>query len=694
MLVLENAQLYAAFDRTGRLCSLRNKAVSGLELISAPADESFSMTLAGPDCKEILVLAEEQEIIPSRNGDTLSFRMEQLRLDNGRTDAGTADIALTLQVTLEGECLLFTADLESRDPRMVVDLAWPQLGCIRSLGSGKPALYWPVQPGRMIMNIGEVLSGMEPSRENGSNAMKIAYPGPAVVGAMALTDRENTLFLTSEDPEFLSCHLKITGSRKVFGGVTMTVDKHLCCREGRHTLPPVRMRLYQGDWHHGAAAYARWMEPYRKGQPAPDWVREMTGYFLVINKQQYGYEMWDYTTLPQLYALAQAHGFDTLGLFGWYATGHDNNYPDLEVSQSMGGPEVLRDNIRAVQSSGGHVTLYFQGHLIDVLSDYYQNGPGARISSKTLWGSLYSESYPKSHRSDFLADYSNRTFSVACPSCPEWQELMLQRARWIADLGADGALFDQIGGMQPYVCFDESHPHKDGNPAKAFPHGQLELVTRLQQQAHGIRPDFGFFAEQLTDYYGAHVDATHIGPIRHAAPGERCCQPGDDRGDISFPELFRYCFPDAVVTTRNGNPFIQPEVVSFSFVMGLVPEMELRYRQDKKDILADCWPQWREWAKKVSDLRARYKQELAHGRFVDTDGLENPHPLLLAKGYRSGETLTVAMWNDSGEAMTPALQVPGYDLVSFEMTDGVRRPAFCSMEPGEAAVAVFRPASL
>ncbi|MEG0768227.1 MAG: hypothetical protein RR482_10960, partial [Clostridia bacterium] len=77
---------------------------------------------------------------------------------------------------------------------------------------------------------------------------------------------------------------------------------------------------------------------------------------MVINKQQFGKECFPYDQLPALYKTAQAHGCDVLGLFGWYDTGHDNGYPNLEPSPTMGGVEGLAKGIAAVQAMGGHVT--------------------------------------------------------------------------------------------------------------------------------------------------------------------------------------------------------------------------------------------------------------------------------------------------------------------------------------------------
>ena len=147
------------------------------------------------------------------------------------------------------------------------------------------------------------------------------------------------------------------------------------------------------------------------------------------------------------------------------------------------GEEALKENIRKVQEAGGHVTLYFQGHLMDITNDYYKK-IGCRLAGKNRWGTPYYEFYPKFVHADSLRFFSRKAFTTVCPSCPEWHDLMVERAKWIHSLGADGILYDQIGGKQPYPCYDESHPHMRNSPSLSYTQGRLKLHNRIRAQVN------------------------------------------------------------------------------------------------------------------------------------------------------------------------------------------------------------------
>ena len=695
---LENDCLRLALDGSGRIISFADKR-SGVNIIAEPVRDPFMLTLVSDDCMENIVWGGAQSDCKARidpDACRAEFLFDRLAIDNGRADAGYADISIKFIVSLDGSYVDFTAEIDNRGDYMISDFEYPRVGKIKSLSkdslskdnlsaasstdssaggqpdvtapaAGKPmSLFWPEQPGRLYHNIGARLAGAHPHRENGSNCMKITYPGTAMMGMCALLDGKCSLFLSLRDPDFIAAELKAEGLPEDGGAVTLVADKNLCFGRGRHTAPPVRIDFYEGDWHRGAAEYAEWMNNYRPQHTRPDWVREMSGYFLVINKQQFGYEMWDYTTLPELYRLASAHGFDTLGLFGWYDTGHDNNYPDLEVSDSMGGEETLKQNIQAVKDSGGHVTLYYQGHLIDLGSDYYKSGEGQRVACKTIWGANYAEYYSKSHKSDFLANYSRKMFAIACPSCPEWRELMCERERWIQSLGASGTLYDQIGGMPPYICFDKSHPHDGGNPARALPGGQTKMLAGLQKTSKRENPDFALMSEHITDLYSAYLDAVHGISNLPGRVGER----GEPTGVWQFPDVFRYCFPEVPITLRNPNPFIERRAVNYAFVFGFIPELELRYRADREDIRADKYKPQREYAALISAFRKPFAHSLASMRYTDDIGIHKSSRTLIAKGYRNDADMLILVWNDSPSECKLDITIEGGSIKEILKPDG------------------------
>ena len=695
--ILKNHALCAELDDQARLLSLVSADVCpDTNLIAEPATFGFRLALQLGDCKETMVLPADQAA-PAIAGDdrSLTLTFNSLSAFDGQRHH-ILDITLRLAVTLADDGQLrFDAHLDNRSEARILDFAYPCVGKIRRLGGAAPALLLPEQAGLRHQAIGKLLGSRGKHYENGSNSIAAQHPYSASMSWMALTDDHRTLFLTSHDPNFFPTELRAQGEpgRDV---ITLILCRYLCLGPGDSLdVGQSLLDCYQGTWHRGAKAYADWMAAYRPAHTTPAWVRDMTGYFLVINKQQFGYEMWPYDTLPELYRHAQAHGCDTLGLFGWYHSGHDNQYPDLEVSPTLGGEQTLRDNIANVRRQGGNVTLYYQGHLIDETSNYYRHGEGQETAAKNIWGSPYVEFYSKSHQSDMMRDYSRKVFHVGCPSSHKWRRLMVERQNWLASLGPNGCLYDQIGGCPSYICFDERHHHDLNNPALAMTGGRQKLLNELQTNSKtAISPDFAFFSEHITDLYSAYLDACHGINACPSAPGASAAANADPETPrtINYPALFRFCFPDTVITVRNPAPHIAPRMANYALAYGLRPEMELRYQADCTDIRNDAYAEWRTYACQVAQLRTRYRDLLLRGTLQDDRLIAAVNPALIATCFVRDDAMAIVLWNDTAASQTlDGLRTqPGWTLTEYATIQETAASLPASLPAGAIAVAIFR----
>ena len=648
MFTLKNKYIEAVFDGAARLLSLKRKG--GENILTRPADEGFRAVMAfvKKERLENLAVGSRQQWKVNSTGKTLEYVTDSLVYSDGLRDDNVAPCKVVLRVELEGEALVFSSEVENGTEAHFIDFEFPRVGELKDLGDGIPTLFVPRECGRAIVNPGALVSSSD-SREQQANTMEYIYPGHIAMQWLALCGKRNCLFLVGNDATFSSCAYRIVGRLGGDGAMTMVVDRFASVNpKACVSHSPVKLEFYEGDWRRGAAEYAEWLRPYRPQHTIPQWVMDMQGYYLVINKQQSGYELWPYKTLPELYRYAQECGCDVLGLFGWFEGGHDNRYPDQEVSRTLGGEAALKKNIREVQKAGGRVTLYFEGHLIDLNSDFYKHDAG-KSTLRTIWGQEYVEFYDKPHQSGYLADFSHKCFALACPSTRKWRDFMVEREDWLASFGADGTLYDQIGGIAPYVCFAKNHRHDGDSPARAMSGGRRRLLDALQKHSKEISSDFAFVTEHLTDIYSSYLDFLHgieVCPLAQGAEA-RAVEHPEQGGVYCVPQIFRASFPEVKVTIRNPRPYTTRRYVNFAFAHSFLLEQELRYRADVDDTRAETFAAEHAYAKRIAAFRKEHWDILGYGTYVDDRFAASDNPSLIAVSYENGPLRAVTLWNDS-----------------------------------------------
>ncbi len=685
MYTLKNNFIEICLDDKARVVSLINLKKSKENIIVKPCDESFFINCKNCEDWEDHIISSDQQFEVTQDKNSINYHSEKIY-----ALSGLKNISLTLSINLADEEVVFDANINNNEKDIVItDFEYPKVGVIKTIGDNEPSLLFPIQNGLRYDKVGSYLSSLPESRENRSNCIRTGYPGNnGSMHWMALETKTETLFLQCRDNLHHSSEMRADGSREDKGAITLVFNILPFVKHAESwDAPSTHMMLYIGSWHKGADSYREWAKTFAYDHYVPKWTDEMLGYFLVINKQQFGHEMWPYDTLPKLYDMAIEHGCDTLGLFGWYHSGHDNQYPDLEVSPTLGGKDNFKENIKKVQEKGGRVTLYQQGHLIDPTTEYYKNG-GHNYQLINRSGLPYYEYYNKSHKSEFLRTYTSKYFALSCPSCPQWRELMVEKVDFAKQFEPDGVLFDQIGGMYAYPCFSDEHPHEKGKESLALTNGRKQLLEDMQQRSKKTDSEFAFLSEHITDVYAGYLDCLHGIMALPSAEGKYM----GDRSvpyKVNEPSLFKYCFPKRRCTIRNPFPYIDYRTVNYAFTFGFVYEMEIRYQQDCEDILADKWPEYRCYAKSVTQLRKKYINELIKGDFCDDIYIAEVTDGIIAKCFVSNKNLAVTLWNDSSETKKLTLKITLGTMREYSTTKETQNRIPDKIPAGSIAVVIY-----
>jgi len=671
---LANDVLCLECDENGRMLSLTNR-VTGHDYLGAGTRIPWRMFYRQGDAIDLEIAAEDQQGQVSVEGSRLTITYERLTGRGARLYGPQAvPVRFCLTAELVDDALVWTAEVESHAEGIEITELWlPWLYGIGHLGHGRPAdvLYWPERGGRRIVDpyarlaatwahLGDPNS-VEPSW------YRLTYPFPASMSWFTLNNGEEGVYIGAHDTSLMSKCLSVMAHRD--GALSAAVILYPFVKAGEvWASPPTVVRLYRGDWHQAARTYRAWADTWMKPPAPPAWIRRAPGWVKVFGKSQHGHIRQVYSDFPKQLKRSQAVGMNVLHCFGWVTQGFDNRYPHYSPDEVMGGEEGLKQALAEVKAEGGHMILYTQGQLIDPTTEFYQGGQGKRTVVRDIWGYEYREQYAQFAEGTLLSQWRNKWFGVACPLAPGWIDRLASQFDMVSALGAQGILYDQMGGMPPYICFSDEHDHE--KPSLAVGPGKVRNMRRLRDLIKGQDPDFAFVIELVTDCYCEYVDIIH-------AHGIGFC-PGPE----SFGELFRYTFPEPVITNRADVQQERQKHLGFAFSLGLRFDASIRDDVDRPEVAA--------YLMRLCELRNSYPELLLEGRFVDNEGFVCDNSLISTHGFLAGDRLAVTVWNPTERAQPLRVVAPGYELVEVAWQNPAFQGTGHLLPAGDVAVLIWQ----
>lgn len=637
MYKLEGKTMRYAINEKGQVVSLYNKLTCH-EYVYTPGD-LWKLIYQEGERTEIPVLSTGQAFNAQVDDDQDGVSCLRLTYDGLLGDGRRLNVKLVMVFKMLDDKLVVTSELVNDDPSPMMELQVTAASCMRSL-AGQPekdAIAWPVDLGRRIPNPAysdlSVYAGFRKYERHDQYHTDLngLYPGRLSMQWYDWYNQDEGLYVGSHDESHQTTAMHVERDVKL-NVLRMGVIRYPMLNTGeRWEGPPIVYAVHAGDWHSGAGIYREWIEKeggwHRPDQP--EWMRQFKGWLRVILKQHHMEINWDYSQVPALYDEAAAAGLDTIFLLGWEKGGFARMWPDYIVDDRMGGEAGLRSAIEAVHAKGGKVILFLSYALIDPKSRFYQEGPGRKATTKSLWDLEipFSETYCGEGTWRKLGNPPMPMY-LSCAGSPDWQKKMIESAEYCLNLGADGVLYD-IGGMTPYFCYDSSHTH--AKPSQSC----SEKAKRYQELHDFIRSrgkDNVIMMEHNVDVFAQHMDLSQGGTT---APDPK-----------NLLELYRYTFPELIMTNRNlgHDEENYRQKVNYSFIYGLRFDMSI-YRCCGS--LSDI-PRYAAYLKEINALRARYQEFLLKGRFMDCDGFCLDNPTLVGKAYQAADgRVAVALWNPS-----------------------------------------------
>ena len=647
-----NDKVEVVVDKDGNLTVLKN-LVTGHNYASG--NYLWRMSYDTHAEREIQIMPDAQKARVSCDGKAITIHYPKL-VD---IDGAKVAMSLTLTLTLQDDEVHFASAVENNMEHSIIrELHYPlvrnaQLPKNHALILSHSGGRFYADPVKHINSKAMSGSAQYMSPHQHFRQRDVHYGGHAAMNFYLFNGENCGVYVGSHDPliqdtwhglrvypdangEFTQLEFGLYKYPHCFCGEKWTNDTNL-------------ISLYNGTWHVAADKYGKWVRAtWWDRKPQPKWVQEMKSWQRVIFKHQYGDYLLKYTDMNgRVKDAAESVDANTLLFFGWWKEGFDNSYPNYTEDDTQGGDKAMRREILKFRDSGKHVAQYFNGHLIDRLSDFYKSGLGSKVCYKSPSGSEVSDEYRFSGMGTWLSEYMAQTFVIADTRFPEWRALLKTLVDRAASCGASAAFFDQMGkGYGKKRPWDTSREFPVPDNRLVYDKGQtMKILRDYAREKYGS--EFGIGSEHIMDYSMHFVDFTMSNGIKY--------------GKEDFTELMRYIFPELKFSNRSQRDDNDVERrVNMTLLKGLCNDIEI-YRCRG---LIDETPRYQAYLAKVNAIREAYKDCFMFGTFRDVLGFTNSNKAVQAKGFWGDKRMTVVATNEFDKGRLAAeISVPGYRYV-------------------------------
>jgi hypothetical protein len=668
---LSNDKISLKIDDKGHLVGLANLK-TGHNYLAAPGHDLWRMFYRTSDARELEIPADIQKAEVKKSGNAIIISYNELTGNVALPGASRLlKVGFSLKVELSNDQMIWTASIQNDESEAELEISelWiPWLYGIGNLGKGPEAdqLFWPEDGGRRITDpYAKLMAGNSTTTSlfRTPRTYQMTYPWPACMQWFALSNGEESIYVGSHDKSLMTTTLNVMAHNNC---LSLSMVKYPFVKTWETwSSPPTVILIFNSDWHEGARFYKSWAETWMPKPNPPEWMRHMNGWIIPNLKSQSGNRYRGvYGDLPHYFRDAHAVGIDMVSIYGWEKQGFDNWYPEFDPDEGMGGEAGLKAAISEIQKGGGKANLYSQGQLIDPGTEYYRR-IGYKQSAKDIWGGEYRETYGGSGTGTLLNVMRSKSFAIACPLAPGWYDQLVKQFGMARHYGVNGLMYDQIAGRPPYICFDKTHNHE--KPSLAFGPGKLKNLLLLRDLIKSTDPQFAFLHELTVDVF------TGIGDITQPVGYGFVPQPE------SFGEMFKYTFPDRIITNRTNSE--RKACFGYGFA--------LQWRVD--GMMTDCTnPAMAKYLTRLNQLRDQYNELLLNGRFVDNEGFTSQNTKVFSYAYLAGNRMAITLWNPTDAPQKPAITVKGYTLESANWQDPELKGTDHEIQPGDIALFVYK----